>query len=72
MSIKLTETKEELEATNLEVPNVKLDKSKAMESLEDGTVGNLVEPIQSYNIVTLDNEALSLLMENFAYVYGGD
>lgn len=72
MSIKLIETKEELEATNLEVPNVELDKSKAMESLEDGTVGNLVEPIQSYNIVTLDNEALSLLMENFAYVYGGD
>lgn len=74
MSIKWIETREELQALDLEVPNIDLDKWKAMESLEgeNEEFDKVVEAIESYNGVKIDGFALWFLKENFIDIYGVD
>lgn len=74
MSIKWVETKEELEALDLEVPNVDLDKWKALESLEGEReeFEKVIEAIENFNKVSIDGEALQYLKENFIDIYGVD
>lgn len=74
MSIKWIETREELKELDLEVPNIDLDKRKALESYSGETeeFSKVVEAIESFNGVSIGGEALSTLRENFIDIYGTD